>query len=70
MTTRKRKITLLSALGWGLIGAFGLLALLAPVIAPPVSPQQPYLIPRDGFSPVPQAPGAVRQSRPPPMPVS
>jgi peptide/nickel transport system permease protein len=38
--------------------AFALVALLAPVLAPPATPGQSYAIPRDGFTPQPQAPSA------------
>lgn len=47
----------LSLLGIFIIVSFILIALFAPVIAPPSEGQiNPYMIPRDGFSVVPQAP--------------
>lgn len=55
--------------GGGLIFCFLLIALLAPVIAPPLNPRQPYMIARDGFSATPREPGTLWQSRPPPLPV-
>ncbi len=47
-----------SIIGVLLILFFIAIALLAPVIAPPAIPSQPYMIPRDGFIPQPQAPSA------------
>jgi len=44
--------------GFILIGIFILVAVFAPVIMPPVTPRDPYKIPRDGFSPNPRPPGA------------
>lgn len=46
-----------SIMGFTLIGLFILLALLAPVIIPPVG-KDPYKIPRDGFSSEPKAIGS------------
>lgn len=46
-----------SILGFILIGLFILIALAAPVLAPPVT-SDPYKIPRDGFSPNPQPMGS------------
>jgi peptide/nickel transport system permease protein len=43
-----------SILGFVLIGLFILIAILAPVIIPPVTPNDPYKIPRDGFSSEPR----------------
>ncbi len=43
-----------SILGFVLIGLFILIAILAPVIIPPVTPNDPYKIPRDGFSAEPR----------------
>lgn len=45
-----------SIAGTVLVIAFTVLAALAPVIAPPQIPSQPYLIPRDGYSAEPSAP--------------
>jgi peptide/nickel transport system permease protein len=59
----------LSVLGVALIGFFILLALAAPVIAPPAPlSRDPYMIPRDGFSEIPTPPGAVWKIRPPALP--
>jgi peptide/nickel transport system permease protein len=43
-----------SIMGFVLIGFFILIAILAPVIIPPVTPNDPYKIPRDGFSSEPR----------------
>jgi len=43
-----------SILGTALIVFFVLIALAAPLIAPPLNPDSPYKIPRDGFSPNPK----------------
>lgn len=59
----------LSVIGVGLILMFIFIALAAPVIAPPRSKTaNPYMIPRDGFSPTPKNPGTVWKSNPPPLP--
>jgi len=47
-----------SIVGFILIGIFIFIAVFAPVLAPPVTPHDPYKIPRDGFSPNPRPPGA------------
>lgn len=65
---QRAKSHALARIGSGLILFFLLIALLAPFLAPPVNEHQPYLIPRDGFSPIPQAPGAPWLNRPPPLP--
>ncbi len=57
-----------SILGFLLIGLFILIALAAPVLAPPINPDDPYKIPRDGFSPNPQPMGAVWKRNQPPLP--
>jgi len=46
-----------SIVGFALIGFFVIVALAAPLIAPPVTPNDPYKIPRDGFSSDPKPPG-------------
>jgi peptide/nickel transport system permease protein len=56
----------LSVAGLIVIAFFFLLALLAPVLAPPLA--NPYTIPRDGFNPQPRPPGTEWRSRPPPVP--
>ncbi len=48
----------LSVIGTTLIFLFCLVALAAPVIIPAVSTRDPYMIPRDGYSPVPRDPGS------------
>lgn len=48
----------LSVAGGVIVLFFILVALLAPVLAPPEIPTQPYQIPRDGFLAEPQAPSA------------
>ncbi|RME58613.1 ABC transporter permease [Candidatus Parcubacteria bacterium] len=58
----------LSVIGLILIALFTLVAVGAPVIAPPPNPNQPYRIPRDGFSAVPKPPGSEWRSRQPPLP--
>jgi peptide/nickel transport system permease protein len=57
-----------SIMGFILIGFFILVAIFAPVIAPPVNPKDPYKIPRDGFKSQPQPMGAIWKVRPPPLP--
>jgi peptide/nickel transport system permease protein len=56
-----------SILGFILIGFFTLLALAAPVIAPPVS-QDPYKIPRDGYSAKPRPMMSPWEEDAPPLP--
>ncbi|MBX3005252.1 MAG: ABC transporter permease [Anaerolineales bacterium] len=46
-----------SVIGFILIGFFALIALGAPWIIPPVNADDPYTIPRDGFSAEPKPPG-------------
>jgi peptide/nickel transport system permease protein len=46
-----------SIAGFVLIGLFVAIALAAPVLAPPVTPNDPYRIPRDGFSSEPRPMG-------------
>jgi len=47
-----------SRLGFVLIAFFVLIAIFAPVIIPPVTPNDPYRIPRDGFKSDPQPMGS------------
>lgn len=56
-----------SIIGFVLIGLFILIAIFAPVIAPPVG-KDPYKIPRDGFSGEPKAPGTVWKRNVPDVP--
>jgi peptide/nickel transport system permease protein len=55
-------------LGFALIVLFIIIALVAPLIAPPLNPNDPYKIPRDGFSAEPRAMGSEWRVRPPPLP--
>jgi peptide/nickel transport system permease protein len=57
----------LSVAGMVIIAFFILVGVLAPVLAP-VTGRDPYTIPRDGFSPIPTAPGTEWNIRPPPVP--
>ncbi len=57
-----------SIIGFVLIGVFIIIALAAPVIAPPVTPNDPYKIPRDGFSSEPQPMGSPWTRKTPPVP--
>ncbi len=59
----------LSLIGLFITLIYILVALLAPVLAPPVSEvHDPYLIPRDGYSQEPKAPGTIWNREPPPVP--
>jgi peptide/nickel transport system permease protein len=57
-----------SLAGFLLLGMFILVAIFAPVLAPPPFPDDPYTIPRDGYNPVPKSPGTEWGVRPPPLP--
>lgn len=57
-----------SLFGFSLLFIFVLIALGAPLIAPPLNPTTPYLIPRDGYSQIPKPPGSVWKVRPPELP--
>jgi peptide/nickel transport system permease protein len=57
-----------SIMGFVLIGLFILIAVFAPVIAPPVNVKDPYKIPRDGFKAEPQPMGAIWKIKQPPLP--
>jgi len=46
----------LSCTGILVLVAFAIIAIFAPLLAPPEFPTEPYKIPRDGFSPVPRPP--------------
>lgn len=54
--------------GLVLLALFAIVAIAAPLIAPPVSQRDPYRIPRDGFSPDPRPMGAEWRHNPPPLP--
>ncbi|MDH4207814.1 MAG: hypothetical protein OEV76_02975, partial [Anaerolineae bacterium] len=47
-----------SVTGIVLVILFALIAMLAPVLAPPERPQEPYRIPRDGYLAEPKAPSS------------
>ncbi len=57
-----------SIVGSLLIVLFVLVALGAPILAPPLTPNDPYTIPRDGFKSQPRPPGTEWRVRPPPLP--
>ncbi len=57
-----------SVAGLILLAIFTLVAIAAPLIAPPVNPRDPYRIPRDGFSPDPRPMGSEWRRNPPPLP--
>lgn len=58
----------LSIVGTVLILFFILVAVFAPVIIPAVNQRDNYMIPRDGFSPVPKVPGTEWRSSAPAIP--
>jgi len=49
----------MSVTGIAIIGIFALIAVLAPVLAPPPNSRDSYLVPRDGFGPNPAPPGTI-----------
>lgn len=57
-----------SIFGFVLLFIFILIGVFAPQIAPPVNPNDPYQIPRDGYSQVPKPPGTEWKVREPPLP--
>jgi peptide/nickel transport system permease protein len=57
-----------SFIGFLLIGLFIFIAVAAPLIIPPTTPNDPYKIPRDGFSPNPQPMGSEWKRNAPPLP--
>ena len=57
-----------SITGSVLIVLFVFIAIAAPVLAPPVTPNDPYKIPRDGFKAQPKPPGSEWRVRPPEVP--
>ncbi len=57
-----------SIAGLFLITLFAFIAIAAPLIAPPLPNQNPYKIPRDGFSPDPKPPMTEWRRLPPPLP--
>jgi peptide/nickel transport system permease protein len=60
--------TTASATGAGLILLFIVIALAAPILAPPLTEKDPYIIPRDGFKTQPRPPGTEWRVQPPPLP--
>jgi peptide/nickel transport system permease protein len=58
----------LSVAGISLIALVLLTALLAPALISATNTREPYMIPRDGFGPVPLPPGSAWESRPPEVP--
>lgn len=56
----------LSIIGMVLLSFFAVIALFAPQLAPPPFPNDPFQIPRDGFSPDPRPPGSAWNRLPPP----
>lgn len=59
----------LSVIGISLIVMFVVVSLAAPAIIPAANHREPYMTPRDGFGPVPKAPGSDWRTRPPDEPV-
>ena len=57
-----------SIIGSLLIVLFVLVAFGAPILAPPLNPNDPYTIPRDGFKSQPRPPGTEWRVKPPPLP--
>lgn len=57
-----------SIAGFSLITLFAIIALCAPLIAPPLPKRDPYKIPRDGFSPDPKPPMTEWKRSAPPLP--
>ena len=57
-----------SIIGFILIGLFIFIALAAPLIIPPVTPNDPYHMPRDGYGNVPKPPGTTWEKQAPELP--
>lgn len=55
-TLRKIRENPLSLIGLSIISVFAIIAIFAPVIAPPEDSSDPYMIPREGFSQIPKPP--------------
>ena len=60
--------TAASVTGLGLVFLFVMVALAAPVLAPPLNTNDPYTIPRDGFKTQPRPPGSEWRVKSPPLP--
>ena len=58
----------LSIIGLTLLIIIVLVAVFAPSIAPPTNKREPFMVPRDGFSPTPKLPGTEWKTRPPDEP--
>jgi peptide/nickel transport system permease protein len=58
----------LSITGIALITLIVLVAAFTPQIAPPTNKREPFMVPRDGFSPTPKVPGSEWRTRPPDEP--
>jgi peptide/nickel transport system permease protein len=58
----------LSIMGTLLLVFFLLIAISAPMLAPPTNARDPYVVPRDGFGPNPKEPGTEWKTRPPEIP--
>lgn len=57
-----------SIIGFILIALFVAVALAAPLIIPPVTPNDPYHMPRDGYSNEPKPPGTLWEKQAPELP--
>ena len=55
-TTRKLLKNPVGLIGFALLVFFLIVAILAPILAPPAWKNEPYRIPRDGFAPTPKPP--------------
>jgi peptide/nickel transport system permease protein len=60
--------TAASITGLVLLLVYMIIALAAPVLAPPLAANDPYMIPRDGFKTQPRPPGTEWRVKPPPLP--
>ena len=60
--------TAASITGLVLLLVYMIIALAAPVLAPPLAENDPYMIPRDGFKTQPRPPGTEWRVKPPPLP--
>jgi peptide/nickel transport system permease protein len=57
-TLKRVRKSPLSVLGMIIVGFYVAIAVLAPVLAPPVDPRNPYSIFHDGYGPTPRPPGS------------
>ncbi len=58
----------ISVVGLLLLLFFIFVAVAAPILAPPIHPDKPFQIPRDGFGSTPKHPGAIWEKRQPEIP--